>query len=218
MLSSNALMRLTVRRLAAAPVVNVPAGRPFSVSASKAGGHISINETAEGREYTHPKIGDREIVGWGCHGHHCYVDRTDFPYPAIRWKGPSAPGVAELRKKELGDWKELSLEDKKALYRASFRQTFSEYHRNEDGSWKYMVGGTLLGLSFSLFMWYFCKLYVYNPVPESMTLEGRLRTLRYEIAIRKDPIDGLASRWDYDKDQWKEEEPRKKWFFFKKGD
>lgn len=32
------------------------------------------------------KIGTREIVGFGWNGLPSYVDRTDFPFPAIRWR------------------------------------------------------------------------------------------------------------------------------------
>lgn len=35
-------------------------------------------------------IGKREIVGYGMNGSPLYVDRPDFPLPAIRWKEPSA--------------------------------------------------------------------------------------------------------------------------------
>lgn len=35
-------------------------------------------------------IGNREIVGYGSNGVQCYVDRPDYPMPAIRYKAPSA--------------------------------------------------------------------------------------------------------------------------------
>lgn len=34
-------------------------------------------------------IGNREIVGFGFNGVPCYVDRPDYPMPAIRYKAPS---------------------------------------------------------------------------------------------------------------------------------
>lgn len=33
-----------------------------------------------------PIIGNREIVGFGYNGQPTYMDRVDFPLPAIRWK------------------------------------------------------------------------------------------------------------------------------------
>lgn len=194
MLSSSTLLQAG-RRMAAI--------RCFSATTSNAGGHMSVAETAVGREYTHPRIGDREIVGWGINGNEGYVDRPDFPYPAIRWKSPNAPGVPELRQKELGDWKALSMDEKKALYRASFCQNFPEFKNMRNGLWKVWVGGALAGLSVSLWLWFFCKIFVYNPLPDSFSEEGRLARLRFDIAIRKDPVQGIASKWDYEKDQWK---------------
>lgn len=32
------------------------------------------------------KIGKREVVGYGCNSEPIYIDATDFPMPAIRFK------------------------------------------------------------------------------------------------------------------------------------
>lgn len=32
------------------------------------------------------RIGNRDVVGYGFNGEPSYLDRTDFPCPAIRWK------------------------------------------------------------------------------------------------------------------------------------
>jgi hypothetical protein len=60
----------------------------------------------------HPRIGNREIVGYGLKGKPEYFDMVMFPCPSIRWEA-DVPEIAELRKKEKGDWKQLSVEDKK---------------------------------------------------------------------------------------------------------
>lgn len=39
------------------------------------------------------KIGTREIVGFGWNGLPAYADRTDFPFPAIRWR-EETPDIA----------------------------------------------------------------------------------------------------------------------------
>jgi len=197
MLSSSSLM-LVARRMAVRNQI-----RCFSATPAQSGGHLSVNQTAVGREYTHPKIGDREIVGWGLNGNETYVDRSDFPYPAIRWKSPNAPGVPELRQKELGDWKALTMEEKKALYRASFCQTFPEFQQMRKGEWKMLMGIWFGALALCLWMWFYIKIYIYNPLPDSFSEEGRLDRLRFDIAIRKNPVQGIASKWDYEKDQWK---------------
>lgn len=58
-------------------------------------------------------LGNRQFVGYGWNGMPTYQDREDFPCPAIRFRESTAEIVA-LREKELGDWKSLSMEDKKA--------------------------------------------------------------------------------------------------------
>lgn len=40
--------------------------------------------------YVKTLIGKREVVGYGFNGEPNYVDRVDFPLPAIRWKEPNA--------------------------------------------------------------------------------------------------------------------------------
>ena len=56
--------------------------------------------------------GDRDIVGSGPGGDPFYVDQEDFPCPAIRF-GKNTPEIMALREKEKGDWKSLTLEEKK---------------------------------------------------------------------------------------------------------
>jgi len=35
---------------------------------------------------TMDRVGNRDVVGFGYNGDPVYLDRTDFPCPAIRWK------------------------------------------------------------------------------------------------------------------------------------
>lgn len=60
----------------------------------------------------YPKIGNREIVGYGMKGKAEYFDLVMFPCPSIRWEADT-PEIAALRQKEKGDWKQLSVEEKK---------------------------------------------------------------------------------------------------------
>lgn len=50
---------------------------------------MSIQKTAT-NTYHKGVIGNREIVGYGFNGMPIYVDRPDFPMPAIRWKEPTS--------------------------------------------------------------------------------------------------------------------------------
>lgn len=47
-------------------------------------------QTAAMSSYVRNLIGKREIVGYGFNGEPSYVDRPDFPLPAIRWKEPTS--------------------------------------------------------------------------------------------------------------------------------
>merc|ERR1712107_191103 len=63
--------------------------------------------------------------GYGANGEVTYIDSVMAPFPAIRFKEDKGE-IAALRTKEQGDWKKLTVEEKKALYRASFCQTLAE--------------------------------------------------------------------------------------------
>ena len=56
--------------------------------------------------------GNRDIVGFGFNGHPTYIDRAEFPMPAVRFKENTAEVLA-LRQKETGDWSKLSIDEKK---------------------------------------------------------------------------------------------------------
>lgn len=116
------------------------------------------------RVRTHPKIGNREIVGYGLKGKPEYFDLVMFPCPSIRWEADT-PQIAALRNKEKADWKQLTVDEKKKrsfcrerktsnhlplfqslVYRASFRQTFEEFTA-PTGQWKSAIGWLLISLS-----------------------------------------------------------------------
>jgi len=147
------------------------------------------------------KIGTREIVGFGWNSLPAYDDRVDFPFPAIRWREETAE-IKKLREKEKGDWKKLSKKEKKALYRASFRQTYAEF-KAPNGDWKLCIAGALIALSLALWIAIWLRLYVLPPYPSSLSEESRKAQLRRMLILEVDPIDGLSSKWDYENKKWK---------------
>ncbi|XP_050294193.1 cytochrome c oxidase subunit 4 isoform 1, mitochondrial-like [Anthonomus grandis grandis] len=185
---ANTMLALTTRHL----IKNVITKTAVTQSAAMSG---------TGGSFTKKLIGKREIVGFGWNGEPSYGDRTDFPFPAIRWKEPNADILA-LREKEKGDWKNLSIEEKKALYRASFRQTFAEM-KAPTGEWKYSIGVTLLFCAVSLWCFFGMKAFVYPPLPESFKQDHREAQARRMIDLHVNPVQGISSKWDYEKDDWK---------------
>jgi len=148
------------------------------------------------------KIGKREVVGYGMNGEYSYIDHINNPMPAIRFK-EDTPDILALREREKGDWKKMSIEDKKALYRASFCQTYAEMQAHGKGEWKGLLGCTLMFISGALWMYVLAKYFVYPPLPDSLALDRRQAQLQRMIDLKVDPIDGLTSHWDYENKRWK---------------
>lgn len=147
------------------------------------------------------RIGNREVVGFGYNGQCSYQDRIDFPMPAIRFK-ESTPDIVALREKEKGDWRKLTLEEKKALYRASFCMTFSEISA-PTGEWKSILGIACLFISLGLWIVLLEKFFVYKDLPSSFSEESKKAQLKRMIDLRVNPIEGISSKYDYEKGEWK---------------
>lgn len=146
-------------------------------------------------------IGKREIVGYGYNGDPWYVDRPDFPFPAIRWQ-EDGPELQCLQGKEKGDWRALTKEEKKQLYRASYRQTFAEF-MEPTGFWKSVLGWFLF--AFSVGLWYdmFLVATIYDDLPTSFCENYKRAQFRRILDLKVNPILGISSMWDYTCDTWK---------------
>ncbi|XP_055851796.1 cytochrome c oxidase subunit 4 isoform 1, mitochondrial [Episyrphus balteatus] len=151
--------------------------------------------------HTMDKIGKREIVGYGWNGSANYRDRVDYPMPAIRFREPNNEILA-LRKKELGDWKKLSIEEKRALYRASFCQTFAELKAGT-GEWKMHIGFALMAASVGIWVCILMNLFVYDELPITFDEEHQKAQLKRMLDLEMNPVLGVSSKWDYEKKQWK---------------
>ncbi|XP_061390472.1 cytochrome c oxidase subunit 4 isoform 1, mitochondrial [Musca vetustissima] len=151
--------------------------------------------------HTLEKIGKREIVGYGWNGTACYVDRVDYPMPPVRFREPTNE-INSLREKEKGDWKKLSVEEKKALYRASFCQTLAEL-KAPSGEWKLHLGMGLLFASAAIWVAILMNLFVYDELPASFDEEHQKAQLKRMLDLEINPVAGLSSKWDYENKRWK---------------
>jgi hypothetical protein len=71
-------------------------------------GHHSVDHVS-----AHPRIGKREIVGFGHNGQPQYFDHASMPLPSVRWS-ENTPEISKLREKARGDWSSLTVDEKKA--------------------------------------------------------------------------------------------------------
>ncbi|CAC5401226.1 COX4 [Mytilus coruscus] len=161
-----------------------------------------VNLTQEQKDKYYPKIGNRDIVGSGHSIRPGYEDRSDYPFPALRWK-PNTPDVTALREKEVGDWKNLTMEERKGLYRASFCQTFAEINA-PTGEWKQVASATLLIMWLTAAWVWWCEHYVFSKqLPESMTEEYKKKNIERMIKQGQEEMTGISAQYDFENKKWK---------------
>jgi len=154
-------------------------------------------------------IGKREIVGFGYNGEESYLDDVSYPFPAIRFKEDTAE-ISMLREKEKGDWKKLTLEEKKQLYRASFCQTFVETQAH---TYEQFGNAGKVMFFIGVGMWFYIWLVkiVYDELPATITDEELVRKqIKFMIDARINPVEGFTSGYDYEKNDWKYNLEKKK--------
>lgn len=66
------------------------AGRILSMAIKRSNAFANFSYQKANVSNARALIGKREIVGYGFNGQPNYLDRPDFPMPAIRWKEPNS--------------------------------------------------------------------------------------------------------------------------------
>ncbi|KAF5917906.1 cytochrome c oxidase subunit 4 isoform 2, mitochondrial isoform X1 [Diceros bicornis minor] len=107
-----------------------------------------------------------------------------------------------LKEKEKGSWTQLSHAEKVALYRLQFHETFAEMNRRSN-EWKTVMGGVFFFFGFTALLIWWQRVYVFPKKPITLTDEWKARQLQRILDMRGNPVQGLASRWDYEKKEWK---------------
>jgi len=179
--------------------------RSLSTTSCQKGGAPAVPGGGEFQPFPiKTSIGNRDVVGFGMNGEESYCDNVNAPFPAIRFKEETAE-IAKIRIKEQGDWKKMTLEEKKALYRHSFCQTLCEL-QEPTGEWKKICGISLFFMSLAVWGVIWLKMVVYDYQPKTVTDEEHVKAaVKRMIDMRVNPIQGMASKYDYEKNEWKKE-------------
>lgn len=96
----------------------------------------------------------------------------------------------------------LTVEEKKALYRYSYCQTFAEFNAITS-EWMAVVGWTLILVSCGVFLYILQKKFVFGELPDTFSPIRKQAQLARMIDMQVNPIQGLSSNWDYEKNDWK---------------
>ncbi|XP_043562547.1 cytochrome c oxidase subunit 4 isoform 1, mitochondrial isoform X2 [Chiloscyllium plagiosum] len=131
-----------------------------------------------------------------------YYDRKCEPLTAVDFVEQLSREQKSLKEKEKSSWVSLSTDEKLKLYRIRFHQSFVEIDEGSN-EWKSVIGGTLflLGLTGLYFAWQ--RVYVYMDVPHTFSNEWKAKQTKRMVDMRINPIQGFASKWDYEHNKWK---------------
>ncbi|XP_007427366.1 cytochrome c oxidase subunit 4 isoform 1, mitochondrial [Python bivittatus] len=131
-----------------------------------------------------------------------YEDYPLIPLPDIPFVQDLTPEQKALKEKEKGSWSALTPDEKIALYHIKFDRTFAEMLKPTN-DWKTAVGlaGFMIGIGALFFIWE--VLYVLKPVPHTLSDDWKAMELKRMLDMKSDPITGLCSKWDYEKNEWK---------------
>ncbi|XP_050926991.1 cytochrome c oxidase subunit 4 isoform 2, mitochondrial isoform X1 [Lates calcarifer] len=131
-----------------------------------------------------------------------YWDRVDLPLPDRPYKDTLTATDKSLKQKEKGPWGQLSKEEKIALYRLTFCQTFPEMKQKTE-EWKTVLGSVFFFLGFTGLVVWWQKVYVYPERPRTFDDEWQAKQLKRMLDMRISPVEGFSAKWDYEKGQWK---------------
>ncbi|NXM01279.1 COX41 oxidase, partial [Tyrannus savana] len=131
-----------------------------------------------------------------------YVDRRDVPLPEVAFVRDLSAQQKALKEKEKASWTALSIDEKVELYRMKFNETYAEMNKATN-EWKTVLGGVLffLGLTGIILIWQ--KHFMYGPIPHTFSEEWLSAQTKRMLDMRVNPVEGISSQWDFDKNEWK---------------
>ncbi|XP_056374442.1 cytochrome c oxidase subunit 4 isoform 1, mitochondrial-like [Hyla sarda] len=132
-----------------------------------------------------------------------YYDSRALPLPDVPYVSELNPQQKVLKEKEAGSWTQLTKEEKLALYRISFNQSYTEMKKGTPSEWKTVLGVVFYFLAFSgIYLWWH-RTYVFGPVPHTLSDEWVAMQTKRMVDMRVNPVTGFSSNWDYEKNTWK---------------
>ncbi|XP_044283981.1 cytochrome c oxidase subunit 4 isoform 1, mitochondrial [Varanus komodoensis] len=131
-----------------------------------------------------------------------YIDLRTLPLPAATYTKVLSAEQRALKEKEKASWSALSVDEKVELYRIKFKETYAEMNKGS-AEWKTIIGGVclFLGLTGLLYIWQ--NKYVCGPLPHTVSDEWKAMQTKRMLDLRVNPIEGISSKWDYEKNEWK---------------
>uniref|UniRef100_A0A8C7BZ92 Cytochrome c oxidase subunit 4 n=1 Tax=Neovison vison TaxID=452646 RepID=A0A8C7BZ92_NEOVI len=88
------------------------------------------------------------------------------------------------------------------VYRLQFHETFAEMNRRSN-EWKTVMGCVFFFFGFTALMIWWQRVYVFPKKPITLTDEWKAQQLQRILDMKGNPVQGLASQWDYEKKEWK---------------
>ncbi|XP_067856840.1 cytochrome c oxidase subunit 4 isoform 2, mitochondrial [Heptranchias perlo] len=131
-----------------------------------------------------------------------YCDRRDTPLPDIAYLQNLSAEQKSLKEKEKSSWKNLTNEEMIALYRVTFNQSYAEMCKPTN-EWKTVLGGIFIFIGFTGLIVWWQSIYVYPPKLHTFDEEWQRMQAKRMLDMRINPIEGFASKWDYEKNEWK---------------
>ncbi|XP_036999070.1 cytochrome c oxidase subunit 4 isoform 2, mitochondrial [Artibeus jamaicensis] len=131
-----------------------------------------------------------------------YHAQRSYPMPDEPFCTELSAEQRALKEKEKGSWTQLSHAEKVALYRLQFHETFAEMNRRSN-EWKTVLGCVFFFCGFTALLIWWQRVYVFPEKPVTLTDEWKAQQLQRILDMKGNPVQGLASRWDYEKKEWK---------------
>ncbi|XP_006641201.1 cytochrome c oxidase subunit 4 isoform 1, mitochondrial [Lepisosteus oculatus] len=131
-----------------------------------------------------------------------YFDRRETPLPEVPFVKQLSVEQRTLKEKEMGAWTGLTREEKVALYRISFKDSFAEMNRGSN-EWKSVVAGIFFFFGFTGLIVFWQRKFVFGEVPHTLSEEYQAAQLQRMLDMRINPVEGFSAKWDYENKQWK---------------